>query len=619
MIVRVLKEKIRALLRREMRKVRVPVEEPYRRVTLRYLNKVVDRSDPSIWENDIKLGLISKFDWPKAQSSISVDSIRDFIDIRDVLQRLEELTGIRLNREALAQLARNPSHFTFHDADLIKMTAKVKHLNIVDEASAKGLFLEAIHTTGSQSDRLWDLANQKFARAVASTTYNYDTMLSWGMMLYEQAKRKSDKEGGDSILQSAISKFQAVYEIQPRCEVALFYWSLCLFESAKRKRPTSFVSGQLLQQSVEVLNRLFDLHAPPPGDLPIVPSISTNPYWTKLMEIAVSLRTKATELLDLTSKGASGPNAEAESFENFLESILIQKALLALKVEKREKDDKVLVELLFSTADAYREILDSPLTSTKLWELILPLASQYYESGLVRVNRMYDERSHYTIEDGRADAALVSLSVRVSVTPLILQSGVLSNKGYMFDINREHELRFTLRQASETAADGMSQAVAKEVTASHWENLLQDDAGNKNQGKPNSTTLVWYYEVDRFYITGVNFEFTSHSSLIRPARIMLFLSHTEPKLATWQAYDSLQTSTDGAKNMVALYNGPPRESLSTAPLQVELKINPPRIGKFLIISKCPRSLFSSLLIPRTDSDLSQSSFHTLTVTLEAIR
>jgi hypothetical protein len=60
---RVVKNKLRKLLRKKMKKLKVPLEEPYRSLVISYLNLVLGDSEASeeYWNNNIKRALKRQF------------------------------------------------------------------------------------------------------------------------------------------------------------------------------------------------------------------------------------------------------------------------------------------------------------------------------------------------------------------------------------------------------------------------------------------------------------------------------------------------------------------------------------------------------------------------------
>jgi len=63
MCARVVKNKLRTLLRNRMKQLKVPLEDPYRRLVVEYLNVVLGHSEQSeqYWERKIKPALQSIF------------------------------------------------------------------------------------------------------------------------------------------------------------------------------------------------------------------------------------------------------------------------------------------------------------------------------------------------------------------------------------------------------------------------------------------------------------------------------------------------------------------------------------------------------------------------------
>jgi hypothetical protein len=198
MIARVAKDTLRRLLRRKMRKVKIPSEDPYRRVVLNYLNTLLHREPHSdhYWKYALKRQIQSKFTQaldpvrpnPLDSSTTATnnnnnnnnttttttdmnlfmaesDSLSELDpnydlkhnwsneDYMHLFFRLQEMTGIELTRRALEELYAHPHSIKLLDADLVQIEAVVKHMNIVEEAEAKSLYFQFVRATGAQADR----------------------------------------------------------------------------------------------------------------------------------------------------------------------------------------------------------------------------------------------------------------------------------------------------------------------------------------------------------------------------------------------------------------------------------------------------------------------------------
>jgi hypothetical protein len=177
MIARVAKNTMHHLLRRKMRKVKIPSEDPYRRVVLKYLNTLLHQEPHSdhYWKKTLKrqiqLKFVQAFDPVRVGSRIdsqmtiegeSLNELDPDYDLKHnwsnddyihLFLRLQEMTGVELTQRALDELHAHPHSIKLLDSDLLQISAVVKHMNIVEEAEAKSLYFQFLRSTGAQADR----------------------------------------------------------------------------------------------------------------------------------------------------------------------------------------------------------------------------------------------------------------------------------------------------------------------------------------------------------------------------------------------------------------------------------------------------------------------------------
>ena len=184
------------------------------------------------WTSDIKEWLETKFTHSLKDNERNRNyNLRDSIDIKLLLRRLCYQSGIKLSKPAMNEFDRHPKDFQVLNFDLKKVSARVKHLNIIDEAEGNLLFIEA--RNHSHREGLWDATNQKFARAVCSNTNNPSTFVRWGSILLKQCNhfRSSSKSSLDNnnytqisekLLEEAEEKFHSALKLNPRMHQAKF-------------------------------------------------------------------------------------------------------------------------------------------------------------------------------------------------------------------------------------------------------------------------------------------------------------------------------------------------------------------------------------------------------------
>jgi len=188
MSARAIKCIIRAKLRFKMREIGFVGDEPYRKEVLTYLNLVLGHhpsseifwtritEDCGIGTPSLKYAVVNKFG-PTSLNELQMRETYDLRysigDLRTLLLRTCEMTGIKLTRRATTELSNKPNSFELLSADLDELGTVVKHLGIVDMASGHVLLMEAKQKAQKKTDtneveRLLDLAQENLEKAKAS-------------------------------------------------------------------------------------------------------------------------------------------------------------------------------------------------------------------------------------------------------------------------------------------------------------------------------------------------------------------------------------------------------------------------------------------------------------------
>jgi hypothetical protein len=107
------------VISKKVREIRIPSEEPYKKVILNYLNKVLDPKS-TFWTKKIKYQVQEKF--PECLSELEMDVKSDLkfnsLAIYDLIQYFQMLTGVKMSTTALEELKANPHSFRFVSTDL---------------------------------------------------------------------------------------------------------------------------------------------------------------------------------------------------------------------------------------------------------------------------------------------------------------------------------------------------------------------------------------------------------------------------------------------------------------------------------------------------------------------
>ena len=190
-------------------------------------------NSPKFWSVEIKKIIEEKFlsSLTEEESSEEID-VRTLIDIPHLIRRLCQQTGIKLSKQALSELSASPQTFQLKRFDLRAISARVKHLNVIDLAEGNLMFLEAINAQNTRKG-IWEQCNKKFAMAVASNTNNPKTFIRWGTLLLEQSERIPIDTPNyhfevDKILISAQEKFNSACNINDSLWEAYVGWGKAL-------------------------------------------------------------------------------------------------------------------------------------------------------------------------------------------------------------------------------------------------------------------------------------------------------------------------------------------------------------------------------------------------------
>jgi len=172
-----------------LRKLRIPSEEPYRKVVLAFLNKLL-RPNRKWWKKTVKSHLRYKF--VDCLSDMEADEnydLRTQVDLCEVFSLFQEITGIRLSQMVMDELRTHSDSLTFVNPDLVALEPTVKYMNLIEHSSGVVLHYEARKCRGREAERLYALANEKFQDALSQSPNSTSTLYQWGKMLHRMALR----------------------------------------------------------------------------------------------------------------------------------------------------------------------------------------------------------------------------------------------------------------------------------------------------------------------------------------------------------------------------------------------------------------------------------------------
>lgn len=225
MVARVVKDQINHELRNTTETVQLPVEEPYRETIVNYLNKLFGaETADAFWKENIKWAVLTKFNLKtleleydknrmldgsngntstthsndkdakrdlkklkmelKAMSESSETSLRHFIDPLVLWDRVSQLTGVTLRKDALRVMVGGLG-LTSPDIKILK--SRIRVTDLVNRAQAISISMEAKTKMGTEALRLYRRANELFLDCLETNAANAETYYHWGVMLQEMA------------------------------------------------------------------------------------------------------------------------------------------------------------------------------------------------------------------------------------------------------------------------------------------------------------------------------------------------------------------------------------------------------------------------------------------------
>ena len=218
---RAIKNLLRSRLRTKMKKLKKPLEEPYRKLVLDFLNEVFGTSQKSIdyWEQRIKKNLFQSFEG-FTEDSIPFSSNQSFkskvispvwkkylyskteIDLRYVIiLRLQKMFGLKFSSDAMKNFAistKFDSPTPINRTDLDQIGERIKHMNIISHAEGYLLMLSGIQsrsTNKESSISSLQMAIEKFEEVLNSNQNNKITLLhcSRALLLLNEITRSGSK------------------------------------------------------------------------------------------------------------------------------------------------------------------------------------------------------------------------------------------------------------------------------------------------------------------------------------------------------------------------------------------------------------------------------------------
>ncbi|KAL6059841.1 Clu domain-containing protein [Balamuthia mandrillaris] len=197
MCARIVKTNLRLRLRERMRELKLPLEEPYHRLVIDYLNLIIGHSDHSeeYWTKNLKISLMRKFELAltpeEAAENFPLKSILDSFSDASMdgklllFNRVQKLCGLKFSRRVIKEFSTNKNFWSTRGeqpldyTDMEEMGLRVKHMNIISHAQGMSLYLKGNMLFASNpinAERFFKRATEKFEEVLSVEPNNSDVL-----------------------------------------------------------------------------------------------------------------------------------------------------------------------------------------------------------------------------------------------------------------------------------------------------------------------------------------------------------------------------------------------------------------------------------------------------------
>jgi len=210
MCARVCKQELKHKLREKMRRLRVPLEEPYRRLIIAYLNLILGNSDHSdeFWVQ-MKIKVLNKFDGALTQEEINhrhplflLESFSEHtIDGKYLLfKRIQKMMALRFTTRLHREFAENPNcwlqrgDYPIDMTDLEDIGLRVKHMPLLSVAQGYLYKVQAellYREDPVASRRFYQMARANLEDCIETDPQNYEALCTLGEILSTIAQEES--------------------------------------------------------------------------------------------------------------------------------------------------------------------------------------------------------------------------------------------------------------------------------------------------------------------------------------------------------------------------------------------------------------------------------------------
>ena len=178
-ISRTIKHSINDRLRFKMEELKLSLQRPLIAVIVDYLNLLFGNSLESntYWNSEIKKSISDQYPMSLSDDELlSIFNLKSYISENDgfclLFISLIRSTSIKFTTQAYLEFSTNPMSFQFErpidETDIEELSAKSKHIGLIDTSMGFYLKDKAMMKTGENSTRLFEAAIEKFTEALLS-------------------------------------------------------------------------------------------------------------------------------------------------------------------------------------------------------------------------------------------------------------------------------------------------------------------------------------------------------------------------------------------------------------------------------------------------------------------
>jgi len=250
-LARTLKNLLREAIREKMRQIKVSAQEPYLDLVKEFFNTILGNNQAfleksvSFWQH-LKIEAQNRFEFGLSAEEMS-SSYNLWVQVHDHLPtiffKLQDYAHISLTAPAAAEMKAHPTEFVAVEPDIKEMEVNSKQLNVIFQSEGTSLLMQAAATPSSAEEgRFLQMGNRSFQDAIVSATAVHSTLLQWGSLLFEVAKKEENGPVRQiEILTQCAEKYKDAINadpdlIEPHVQLSIVYgyWAALLTNPNRR-------------------------------------------------------------------------------------------------------------------------------------------------------------------------------------------------------------------------------------------------------------------------------------------------------------------------------------------------------------------------------------------------